>query len=193
MDQARVKLAAAAAMLLVGGILVAIAVAGRSEPSNFAGGGKAPAQKVSDLREAVRAADCELRDFPEEGDGQTASTVDYRSDPPHSGPQSPQPAQDAAYYDDPPTDETLVHSLRHGRVVIWFDPDLGEDDKADLNELFKESSAHMLLIPRGSMPYRVAATGWTHRLGCKKFTPASFDALRTFRDRYRDRAPEFVP
>ena len=193
MDQARIKLAAAAAALLVGGVLVALALAGQSEPAEFAAGGKAPPQQVKDLAQAVRAASCELRDFPEEGDGQTAKPVNYRSDPPHSGPQSPQPAQDAAYYDEPPSDETLVHSLRHGRVVIWFDPDLGESEKADLHALFQEDTPHMLLVPRGSMPYEVAATGWTHRLGCKEMSNATFDALRAFRDSYRDRAPEFVP
>ena len=192
--QARIKLATAAAALLVAGVLVALALAGQSEePTRFAANGKAPPQKVTDLAGAVRKADCELRDFPEEGDGQTAKPVDYRSDPPHSGPQSPEPAQDAAYYDDPPSDETLVHSLRHGRIVIWFDPDLGEDEKADLHALFQEDKPHMLLVPRGSMPYEVAATGWTHRLGCNRMSRATFDALRTFRDSYRDRAPEFVP
>jgi hypothetical protein len=171
---------------------VALAVAGQAEPTKFAEG-SAPKPRITDLDQAVRRANCELRDFPEEGDGQTAGRVNYRSDPPHSGQQSPEPAQDGAYYDDPPTDETLVHSLRHGRIVIWFDPDLGDDDKADLKALFDEDSPHMFLVPRRSMPYEVAATGWTHRLVCKRFSQATFDALRAFRGRYRDRAPEFVP
>ena len=51
----------------------------------------------------------------------------------------------------------------------------------------------MILLPRGSMPYEVAASAWTHRLGCERFDANSFDALRAFRDRYRDRGPEFVP
>ena len=191
--ETRVKLAAAAAMLLVGGVLVALAVAGRGGQSEFASGGSVPGQKVVDLAPAAQRAGCEVRDFQEEGDGETAEPVNYRSDPPHSGPQSPEPAQDGAYYSDPPSDETLVHSLRHGRIVIWFDPALEEGQKSDLKALFDEDSAHMFLIPRSSMPYEVAATGWTHRLGCERLTVASFDALRSFRDRYRDRAPEFVP
>ena len=43
------------------------------------------------------------------------------------------------------------------------------------------------------MPYAVAATAWTHLLGCKKFTNESFDAIRAFRKRYTDQAPEAVP
>jgi len=191
--ETRVKLAAAAAVVLVGGILVALAVAGRSEQSEFQAGGSVPRQKLMDLAASARRADCQVRDFQEEGDGETAGTVNYRSDPPHSGPQNPQPAQDGAFYSDPPSDETLVHSLRHGRIVIWFDPSLSDQDKSDLKALFDENNPHMFLVPRGSMPYEVAATGRTHRLGCEQLTAASFDALRTFRDRYRDRAPEFVP
>jgi hypothetical protein len=40
------------------------------------------------------------------------------------------------------------------------------------------------------MPYDVAVTAWGHLAGCKKMTDASFDVIRTFRDRYIDRAPE---
>jgi hypothetical protein len=192
-DSARVKYAAAATAVLVGGILVALAVGGRAASNEFPAGGSVPEPRIADLGAAVRRADCELRDFPEEGDGQTASRVNYRSDPPHSGPHSPEPAQDGAYYDEPPADETLVHSVRHGRIAIWFDPDLAEGDKADLKTLFDENSSHMFLVPRGSMPYEVAATGWTHRLTCERLSEATYDALRAFRDRYRDRAPEFVP
>jgi hypothetical protein len=193
MDQGRIKLAAAAAALLVGGILVALALAGQSEPSEFASGGEAPPRGVEDLTRAAREADCELRDFSEEGDGETANPVSYRSDPPHSGPHHPQPAQDGAYYSEPPGDGSIVHALRHGRITIWFDPDLSEDEKADIHALFQEDSPHMILVPDGSMPYEVAATAWTHRLGCERFQRASFDALRAFRERYRDRGPEFVP
>jgi hypothetical protein len=193
MDQGRVKLAAAAAALLVGGILVALALAGQSEPSEFASGGQVPAPETMDLDRAAREAGCEVREFQEEGDGETAEPVDYRSDPPHSGPHHPEVAQDAAFYSDPPAAESIVHALRHGRIVIWFDPDLSEDEKADLHALFQEDTPHMIMAPRGSMPYEVAATAWTRRIGCERFERASFDALRAFRERYRDRGPEFVP
>jgi Protein of unknown function (DUF3105) len=193
MDQSRVKLAAAAAALFVGGILVALALAGQSEPSEFASGGQVPPRQETDLDRAARNASCELREFSEEGDGETAEPVEYRSDPPHSGPHHPEVAQDGAYYADPPAAPSIVHALRHGRIVIWFDPNLGEDEKADLYALFQEDSPHMMMAPRGSMPYEVAATAWTRRLGCERFETASFDALRAFRERYRDRGPEFVP
>jgi hypothetical protein len=60
----------------------------------------------------------------------------------------------------------------------------------------KEQSGgyHMLLFPNPTkMPYEVAATAWTHLLGCKTYNDKVIDALRTFRARYIDQGPEKVP
>ena len=52
----------------------------------------------------------------------------------------------------------------------------------------------MILTPNGTgMPFEVAATAWTQSLTCRRMSPQVFDAIRTFKDRYRDRGPEFVP
>jgi hypothetical protein len=40
------------------------------------------------------------------------------------------------------------------------------------------------------MPYAVAATAWTHLVGCPKYSPAVLDVLRNFRDTYRGNGPE---
>lgn len=53
---------------------------------------------------------------------------------------------------------------------------------------------HMLLYENATdMPYAVAATAWTQRLGCEKMNAKVFDALRAFRARYVDKGPEQVP
>jgi hypothetical protein len=178
--------------VLAGGA-IAIAVATRSEPSDFEPA-PAPPRSTTELRAAAARAECSVRDYERvEGDGSTASPVSYRSDPPHSGKHGPEPADDAAYYDDPPATEALVHSLRHGRVVIWFDPELEEEDKGVLKAVFDESPPHVILVPRESMPFEVAASAWRHVLGCERTGPEAIDAVRAFRDRWRDRGPEFVP
>ena len=41
--------------------------------------------------------------------------------------------------------------------------------------------------------YEMAATAWTRTLGCPKMNDKAFDAIRAFRDEYRDQGPEFVP
>ena len=48
----------------------------------------------------------------------------------------------------------------------------------------------MVLFPNRRMPYEVAVTAWGHLLGCKKVNDETFDAIRAFRDRYRDQGPE---
>jgi hypothetical protein len=39
----------------------------------------------------------------------------------------------------------------------------------------------------------VAATAWTHLLGCPRMNNQVFDAIRAFRDAYVDKAPEKIP
>jgi hypothetical protein len=43
------------------------------------------------------------------------------------------------------------------------------------------------------MTDQVAASSWTRTLNCPTVTDKTWDALRLFRDRYRDQAPESVP
>ena len=155
--------------------------------------GSVPPRAIGDLESAAEAADCALADPRSEGDTETAEPVEYRSDPPHSGDHAPEPADDGAYRDDPPADENVVHSLYHGRIVVWFDPDLGDEQLGDLKALFDEEPEHMMLLPRDSMDADVAATAWTHTLECVQMSDATFDAIRAFRDTWRDQAPEFVP
>ena len=42
------------------------------------------------------------------------------------------------------------------------------------------------------MPYPVAATAWTQMLGCETINDRTWDALRTFRDKYLDKGPEKI-
>ena len=61
----------------------------------------------------------------------------------------------------------------------------------------------MILTPDPTgMTYAVAATAWnadpqpngTGRLmGCPRFTPGIYDAIRTFKDEHRSNGPEAVP
>ena len=59
-----------------------------------------------------------------------------------------------------------------------------------------------MLTPRQDMPYAVAATAWNgepgpagtgRTLGCERWSDATIDALRAFRDEHRSQGPEAVP
>jgi hypothetical protein len=157
--------------------------------------GSVPPVETADLEEAARAAGCKLEQPPEEGSEHISppETVEYEANPPTSGNHYNVPAEDGAYTEAPPT-EALVHTLEHGRIFIQFDSAAPESVKGDLKALYDEDPYHMIIAPNETdMPYEVAATAWTQTLGCPKMNDKVFDAIRAFRDEYRDQGPEFVP
>lgn len=188
--------------------IVVVAVAGGSGGSGGGGGpagdgpvqpnpadfptSPVPAPRTTEISQASRAAGCTTRSFRAEGRDHTSEPVRYKSNPAHSGDHSEIPAEDGAYLEAPPT-ENLVHSLEHGRVIVQFRPSVSEEFKGQLKSLFDEDPYHMILTPNPTMPYEVAATAWTEVLACRQANPQVFDAIRAFRDRHRDRGPEFVP
>jgi hypothetical protein len=153
-----------------------------------------PAQQETDLFKIAREAGCVLRNPVIEGRTHVApdDEVEYKTNPPTSGNHDPQPAGDGVY-PRPPTSRTFknfVHTLEHGRIEIQYDPSLDKRRIDQLGGLFNDDPYHMVLFPNRSMPYQVAVTAWGHLLGCKKVNDKTFDAIRAFRDRYRDQGPE---
>jgi hypothetical protein len=89
-----------------------------------------------------------------------------------------------------------VHPLEHGRIEVQYKPGTPSSTVRQLEALLAEQSDgyHMLLFENTTdMRYAVAATAWTHLLGCPEMNDKVFDALRTFRARYIDKGPEQVP
>lgn len=168
-------------------------------------GGSVPDQKVTDLPEAAKAAGCTLTNSKGKSREHTDSLdvpIKYDSNPPTEGKHFVQPAEDGAY-SDPPDKRELVHTLEHGRIVIWFKKNLAKDNRAGLKALFDDDSYQMVLTPDpGGMPYQVAASAWSreptpngtgHLLACKTMNDKTYDALRAFRDEHRGNGPEAIP
>lgn len=167
-------------------------------------GGEVPRQQVKDLEEAARAAECDLKSERARGREHTGSLserVEYSTNPPTSGNHFLEPTDDAAF-GDAPQDEQLVHSLEHGRVIVWFKPSLPEEARANLKALYDSDTYQMIFVPRRNMPYDVAASAWNvepepngtgRLLGCPRYNERVFDALRAFRDEHRSNGPEPVP
>ena len=199
-----------AAGLLVAVALIAIAVVvlaggGDDGGSDSAGGesrgaeptddfpkGSIPKAKPSTLEAAAKAANCTVKTFPSEGRSHVGGKVEYKTNPPTSGNHFEIPAADGAYNQAPDV-EPLVHSLEHGRVVVWFKPGAPAQLQGQLKALFDEDNYHMILAPYGrGLSGEVAASAWTRSIVCPKVNNNTWDALRLFRDRYRDQAPEQV-
>lgn len=168
-------------------------------------GGSVPEQKVFEVAAAADAAGCKTETVKGSGSQDHTTSLDekvnYDTNPPTTGRHYQVSAEDGAYGEAPP-DETLVHGLEHGRVIVWFKPSLPEDQRADLKALFDEDSYQMFLVPRRNMPYALAASAWNgdpapngrgQLLTCDKLNDDTWDAIRTFRDEHRSRGPEAVP
>lgn len=162
---------------------------------SYSGAATPPSQVETDLFAAARAAGCVLRNPVIEGRQhvEPGTDVEYKTNPPTSGNHDPAPAGDGVYSKPPTTATTrnFVHTLEHGRILIQYDPSLRKRYIDQLGGLFNEDPYHMVLMPNRRLgENQVAVTAWGHLLGCEKVTDETFDAIRGFRDRYRDQGPE---
>jgi hypothetical protein len=201
---------------IVGGVILGVAViaaiviavvasSGGSDDSKAKSSGKAnpevkavplPPRKTTDLFAAAKAAGCLVRTFPNEGRQHITGKGTYRTNPPTSGNHNPVPAEDGDYSgQQSPAPENYVHTLEHGRIEFQYAPGTPAKVIGQLRTLFAEQgSYHDLLFQNNTnMPYQVAATAWTHLIGCKQVNDKIWDALRAFRLRYTDQAPEQIP
>ncbi len=208
---------------IVGGVVVAAVVTAGIIIAAGAGGGDEkgdtaevpantlpiPAQKITDLEAAAKAASCALTDPPIEGSDHVTTKVKYKTNPPTSGDHVPpgEQASDGSYVGEgytSPEPENYVHSLEHGRIIIQFKPGLAPRRISQLETLFVEDSdtdfglrsedgGYTLLMANNTeMPYEVAATAWGHMVACKTMNDKTFDALRAFRKKYVLQGPEKV-
>ena len=167
------------------------------EGSYEGGATSPPDQQETDLFAAARAAGCVLRNPEIQGRTHIPpdQKVKYNTNPPTSGNHDAVPAGDGVYSESPTAQDLrhFLHTLEHGRVAIFYDPELDRRRINQLGGLFNDDPYHMVLMPNRRMPYKVAATAWGHLMGCNKVSDRTFDALRAFRERYRDQGPEQVP
>ncbi|HYJ00302.1 MAG TPA: DUF3105 domain-containing protein [Thermoleophilaceae bacterium] len=162
-------------------------------------------REVASVAAGAKAANCELKSYPaktREHLADLSEKVKYASKPPTSGSHYQVPAEDNAY-DDPPNVKELVHTLEHGRIVIWFKKSLPAEQRASLKAYYDEDPYQMVLVPdETGMTYAVAATAWNRDpqpngtgrlLGCERFSDDVFTAIEAFKDEHRSRGPEPVP
>ena len=197
---------AVAAVLLAGGDDDAAGEGGGGGARiSYPGGGQIPDQKEADLSAAMKAAGCKdetVVDHPYD-DPKGIHTADpdevikYKSEPPALGRHYQVPPEDNIYEESPPVTH-LVHSLEHGRVIVWLRPDLPADQRAQFKALYDEDPYHVIMVPREELKQPFAVSAWVgnttgHILRCGEVNENSWDAIRAFKEKYRDQAPEFVP
>lgn len=169
-------------------------------------GGVFPTPKSgASLEAAARTAGCELESFRVESRDHIPNlqeSVRYSSAPPTSGKHYAVPAADGAY-EKSPFLKTIVHSLEHSRIVVWFKPELPAGGRGALKAFFDADEDLMLLVPYAhGMDYEVAASAWNRKpkpngtgrlLGCPEYNDEVFTALEAFKERHRGKGPEQIP
>ena len=209
-----------ASILVLGiiGALLAVVLAGGGDDEVSSGapgtgaasvsypdGGEIPAQKEADLGAAMKAAGCTdetVTDHPYDDPAgiHTADPTEpltYQPEPPALGRHYQVPIEDGIYDTAQPITH-VVHALEHGRILIWLRPDLPSDQLAQFKALFDEDPYHVIMLPRAELKAPFAVSAWVgdttgHILRCKDVNDSSWDAIRAFKEKYRDKAPEFVP
>ena len=192
--------------MLIGGGLVAVAAVAVLVLALTGGDEGAGRPSDAEVERAASAAGCVYRAFANEGqehEDRQFTADDYETNPPTSGPHVPpgQQAPDGLYpAGNEPAVGRWVHTLEHGRIILMYDRAAPAATVSALQRLFEEpvlgggDSYHMLLMRNNTgMPFQAAAVAWRHYIGCRDASPAAIAAMRTFRDRWVDRAPEFVP
>lgn len=133
-------------------------------------------------------------DYDTDSDGtkrdesQHIASPTYDVDPPAGGAHEPSAAPPGFYSpDNVPSDGKLVHAMEHGFVVLWYRPDLGPEDRQELESLSDRFGRELIVAPRTSLEGEAAVTAWHRRLGCRNLDPA---AISLFTTSFKDQGPE---
>jgi hypothetical protein len=131
-----------------------------------------------------------VESFPDEGRAHLGpgERATYRTDPPTSGPHSPESVPPGFYTIEQPP-ERLVHSLEHGLVVIYYE-DPGPEALRTLQawaRMFNGPWDGIVVVPRPGLGRAVILTAWTRMLRLESFDP---EAAAAFIDAFRGRGPE---
>ena len=132
--------------------------------------------------------------FPSEGANHVSSgsDIDYERMPPLSGPHYSQ-AAGPGFYEETPALGTLVHSLEHGYIVVYYDPDaLTPEARADLENLTSTYTEQWQAViaaphPEDNPDAAYVLTAWQVRQDMDEYDP---ETVRAFLDAFRGRGPE---
>lgn len=143
------------------------------------------------LAAAIDEAGCsDIRSFDSEGEEHLApneSYSDYQTNPPTSGPHRAQPAPWGSYRD-APEQETLVHNLEHGGIVIHY-KDLNDADIDRIDAFADSYGDGVISAPNPDIETPVAFAAWRHHQTCEQL---NFTVIEGFIADRCNKGPEKV-
>lgn len=118
-----------------------------------------------------------------------ASHLEYNSNPPSSGPHYGEWAR-GGFYDEPLSDEQLIHNLEHGDIWISYHPDISDKAKETLKSF---AGRYIVVSPRLENEGSVSLVAWG-RVDTLDIENGFIDEgrIRDFISRYDNRGPEKV-
>lgn len=172
-----------AAFALAGVALVAIVI-GIVSMSGIGGDDGASA---ADFDAGVKAADCNVKEFPEDKGGDHIAETDpdppsWDSDPPTHGPHDPVWAIWGQYDAEVPQ-RNLVHNLEHAGLVIQYGPNVAPDQLAALKDAVLQDTEWTVMSPYAKLDDQIAYEVWGKLTTCTKFNQAVLDRFRTYRNK----------
>ncbi|MEO5953085.1 MAG: DUF3105 domain-containing protein [Chloroflexia bacterium] len=135
---------------------------------------------------------------PNEGNAHVSArtVITYNVYPPSSGTHYPDTAP-YKFYDEEVPEGNFVHSMEHGGVVLYYRPDISDDVKQQLKDLFnklppnKFGSVSLVVTPyTKGMTQPLAIAAWGRLLLMNDY---NFDEIKTFYQSWVDKGPESVP
>lgn len=143
------------------------------------------------LAAAVEEAGCtDINSFEDEGQNHLAPNetfTDYQTNPPTSGPHRAQPAPWGSYRD-APEQETLVHNLEHGGIVIHY-KDLSDADVDRIDAFADSYDNGVISAPNPNIETPVAFAAWRHHQTCEEL---NFTVIEGFISDRCNKGPEKV-
>jgi hypothetical protein len=132
----------------------------------------------------------ELELLSESGSGRHVTTdVNYPTVPPVSGEHAGQPTT-CGKFDSRLQDENLVHTLEHGAVGLFFDPErASQEDIESLEAVVDEYDSHIFSAPYPQMPTAFAIASWGEMMRLDELDAA---AVREYVDTFREKGPEKI-
>ena len=162
---------------LVGGIIFAKASSNRNK---------------ANLAKIAKEGGCEpIETLSSEGSTHVdpPATVKYKTNPPTSGNHYPSTAN-TGILSPAPQDEYLVHDMEHGHVIFWYKPDLDPTIITSLQNIVKDDSKRLILVPRSQMDTPLVFTSWQHLQKCPSPTSSTPAVAQKFADERKGKGPE---
>ena len=134
--------------------------------------------------------------FPSQGRNHIpvgTSAKSFNSNPPTSGDhwsQSGVAPTAWGIYDQPVADETLVHNLEHGGIVIQYRPTAAPSTVNQLNQFVQSLPNYpqgYILAPRNNLPATITLSAWEYYLPLFQFNEPQ---MKAFISAHFDKGPE---